>query len=92
MTGSLTPAQRTGFARDGYLSPVAALTPGEAQGLLDTISSFETTTGLVAGDVIRMKGHSSCWRSTGWSPIPPFSMPWNHCLARISCVGAPASS
>ena len=57
MTGSLTPAQCAGFARDGYVSPVVALTPAEAQGLLDTISSFETTTGLVAGDVIRMKGH-----------------------------------
>jgi non-haem Fe2+, alpha-ketoglutarate-dependent halogenase len=57
MSGSLTPAQCEGFARDGYVCPVAGILPAEAQGLLDTLAAFEASTGLHAGDVIRMKGH-----------------------------------
>ncbi len=57
MSGRLTEAQCADFARDGYVSPVAGISPAEAQDLLDELSAFEARTGLVAGDVIRMKGH-----------------------------------
>ena len=57
MPGSLSETERASYARDGYVFPVPALTDEEARTARDRILAFEAETGLVAGHVIRNKGH-----------------------------------
>ncbi|HWH47277.1 MAG TPA: phytanoyl-CoA dioxygenase family protein [Burkholderiales bacterium] len=57
MGNALTDAQIARYRTHGYVSPVPALTPDEAAGIRAGIEDFERGTGLVAGHVIRNKGH-----------------------------------
>ena len=54
---SLSAAQVERYHREGYLSPLPALNAAEAAGFAERIVAFERETGLVAGHVIRNKGH-----------------------------------
>ena len=57
MTGSLTATQVNAYQETGYLFPVPGIEPARALTLCNHINAFETETGLVAGQVIRNKGH-----------------------------------
>src|SRR4051794_11265168 len=57
MASALNARQIAGYRRDGYVFPVPCLTPREATEVRDHIEAFERTSGLVAGNVIRNKGH-----------------------------------
>lgn len=62
MTSTLNETQIAGYRRDGYVCPVPALAPDEAADVRDTIEAFERRSGLVAGHVIRNKGHLKLMR------------------------------
>jgi ectoine hydroxylase-related dioxygenase (phytanoyl-CoA dioxygenase family) len=62
MTITLSEAQISGYRRDGYVCPVAALSTDEAADVRNTIEAFERRSGLVAGHVIRNKGHLKLMR------------------------------
>lgn len=57
MDNALSTAQIAQYRDRGYVFPVPALTPVEAAGYRQTIEDFERHSGLVAGHVIRNKGH-----------------------------------
>src|SRR5437762_12914359 len=57
MTGSLSGSQCRAYARDGYLSPLPALTAAEAQAYLDRLAIFEAASGQAAVRATRGKGH-----------------------------------
>ena len=57
MTRHLTAEQLADYRRNGYVFPLPCLTAHEAAGVRNDIEAFERTTGLVAGNVIRNKGH-----------------------------------
>ena len=57
MGNALSNEQVARYRRDGYVFPVPGLTHGEAAGIRSGIEAFERRTGLVAGHVIRNKGH-----------------------------------
>jgi len=57
MASSLSEAEVEAYGRDGYLGPVVAVGAEEAAGLLRRIAAFEAEHGVVAGEVIRNKGH-----------------------------------
>lgn len=57
MTAALSAGQVEAYRRDGYLAPLPALDAKEASALCDHIAAFEAEWGLVAGHVIRNKGH-----------------------------------
>jgi len=54
---NLDAAQIAKYRKDGYVFPVPALTSGEATEVRTGIEDFERRSGLVAGHVIRNKGH-----------------------------------
>jgi hypothetical protein len=54
---ALSTTQIAQYRDRGYVFPVPALTPLEAAGYRETIEDFERRSGLVAGHVIRNKGH-----------------------------------
>ena len=56
MTQTLSREQVDFYGENGFLLPFDALTPGEAQAMLDDLAYFETAEGYSAGD-INMKGH-----------------------------------
>lgn len=60
MNGSLSQDAIDAYRRDGFLAPLPALTPEEAAGYRNAIETFERQQGLVAGQVIRNKGHLKC--------------------------------
>jgi hypothetical protein len=53
----LTPSQISSYHRDGYVFPVPCFSLDEAADVRNHIEAFERNTGLVAGNVIRNKGH-----------------------------------
>lgn len=57
MGNALSSSQIGKYRQDGYVFPVPALTVAEAAGVRDEIEGFERRSGLVAGHVIRNKGH-----------------------------------
>ena len=57
MGNNLDAAQIAKYRKDGYVFPVPALTSGEATEVRTGIEDFERRSGLVAGHVIRNKGH-----------------------------------
>jgi non-haem Fe2+, alpha-ketoglutarate-dependent halogenase len=57
MSNTLNGDQIAAYRRDGYVCPVPAVSQAEAADVRDTIESFERRSGLVAGQVIRNKGH-----------------------------------
>jgi len=57
MTGSLSEAAVAGYRRDGYVCPVPAIGAERAAFYRDALERFERESGLVAGQVIRNKGH-----------------------------------
>ena len=57
LDNALSTAQIAQYRDRGYVFPVPALTPVEAAGYRQTIEDFERHSGLVAGNVIRNKGH-----------------------------------
>ena len=57
MSNALTAGQVAGYRRDGYVFPVPCFAPHEAADVRNHIEAFERSTGLVAGNVIRNKGH-----------------------------------
>jgi ectoine hydroxylase-related dioxygenase (phytanoyl-CoA dioxygenase family) len=57
MSNALNTPQVAQYREKGYVFPVSALTPPEAADVRSGIENFERETGLVAGHVIRNKGH-----------------------------------
>lgn len=57
MASILSSMQVEKYRRDGYVFPVPALTGVEAAEIRNEIEDFERRSGLVAGHVIRNKGH-----------------------------------
>lgn len=57
LDNAVSTAQIVHYLDRGYGFPVPALTPVEAAGYRQTIEDFERRSGLVAGHVIRNKGH-----------------------------------
>ena len=57
MSNVLNPAQTAQYRECGYVFPVPALTPAEAADYRQMIEDFERRSGVVAGHVIRNKGH-----------------------------------
>ena len=57
MNNVLTTAQIAKYRKDGYVFPVPALTAGAAAEVRMGLEDFERRSGLVAGNVIRNKGH-----------------------------------
>ncbi len=57
MSNPLNPAQVAQYREKGYVFPVPALSPQEAEDVRNGIEDFERESGLVAGHVIRNKGH-----------------------------------
>lgn len=60
MSSSLTPEQVGTYQKTGFLFPLPAITKAEAAGYRRELEAFERTHGVVAGDVIRNKGHLKC--------------------------------
>jgi non-haem Fe2+, alpha-ketoglutarate-dependent halogenase len=57
LANTLNATQIAKYRSDGYVFPVPALTASEAAGFREEIEAFERRSGLVAGHVIRNKGH-----------------------------------
>lgn len=57
MGNSLSATLVEHYRRHGYVFPVPALTPADAIDVRSAIEDFERRSGLVAGHVIRKKGH-----------------------------------
>ena len=57
MGNTLSSGQIAQYRDRGYVFPVPALSPAEAASYRQTIEDFERRSGLVAGHVIRNKGH-----------------------------------
>jgi len=53
----LSAARVAQYKSQGYVFPVPALTPAEATAVRTGIENFERHSGLIAGNVIRNKGH-----------------------------------
>lgn len=60
MSGSLTSEQVEAYHREGYLAPLPALSSAEAARYRREIEDFEERHAVVAGEVIRNKGHLKC--------------------------------
>jgi len=57
LSNALSAVQIARYRKDGYVSPVPALTAADAAQVRAEIEDFERRSGLVAGNVIRNKGH-----------------------------------
>jgi hypothetical protein len=57
MPNTLTDNQIANYRRDGYAFPVPCFSLEEAADIRNHIEAFERKSGLVAGNVIRNKGH-----------------------------------
>jgi len=57
MTKHLTEEQVEQFKRDGFIHPMDALTPAEAQECLECLEAYENRTGQTAQDSLTLKSH-----------------------------------
>lgn len=62
MTNALSADQVARYRRDGYVCPVPGLSAADAAEVREAIEAFERRSGLVAGHVIRNKGHLKLMR------------------------------